>query len=139
MCTVSILVNALCVRFISYIPGMLEGGVRSDFIPALTDRPPSILAPRITRPSRYLTIFPSVRQVTYPHFRFRSAPEEKISEFYTKIKVMTGHLFSLKNAKMVKKKIHWLYIGIFKKMISVKKCLQKYILQWYVVAKNGKY
>ena len=50
-----------------------------------------------------------------PHFRFRSAPEEKISEFYTKIKVMTGHLFSLKNAKMVKKKIHWLYIGIFKK------------------------
>lgn len=63
-----------------------------------------------------------------PHFRFRSAPEEKISEFYTKIKVMTGHLFSLKNAKMVKKKIHWLYIGIFKKMISVKKCLQKYIL-----------
>ena len=28
---------------------------------------------------------------------------------------MTGHLFSLKNAKMVKKIVHWLYIGIFKK------------------------
>ena len=39
-----------------------------------------------------------------PHFRFRSTPKEKISEFYTKIKVMTGHLFSLKNAKMVKKR-----------------------------------
>ena len=58
MCTVSILVNAFCVRFILYILGMLKGGrggyVHPDFSPALTARPPRFLASRITRPSRYL-------------------------------------------------------------------------------------
>ena len=46
MCTVSILVNAFCVRFILYIPGMLEGGRQGwgrTFTQVLA--PPLLLAP----------------------------------------------------------------------------------------------
>ena len=74
-----------------------------------------------------------------PHFRFRSAPEEKISEFYTKIKVMTGHLFSLKNAKMVKKKDTLVVYRDFQKNDFGEKMPPKIYSVVVCGSKNGKY
>lgn len=74
-----------------------------------------------------------------PHFRFRSAPEEKISEFYTKIKVMTGHLFSLKNAKMVKKRYTGCIQGFSKKNDFGEKMPPKIYSVVVCGSKKGKY